>query len=115
MQSIVRQIRERAACSEHQSRTGKPICDCDECLLGYVLPDINWADETPLTICQALNALDEYPFERLEYEAEKRQGKWPVPDRPMCPICDQRVDHLIEGMYEPCCENCAKLEREVKA
>lgn len=77
MQNLIRQQRERAACLEHEGRTGD-IHDCKRCILGYTLPDINWADETPLTICQVYEALDCFNIERLQYEVEKRQGKWGV-------------------------------------
>lgn len=74
MQNIQRQLQEYAKCYE----AGRPLMDCDECVLGYVLPDVSWDDGTPMTLCQSFANHCEYRIERLQYEAEKRQGKWPV-------------------------------------
>lgn len=74
MTNIERQIQEYRACKER----GVACSDCSDCPLGYTLLDINWADEETLTICQVYEALDEYRIERLQYEVEKRQGKWGI-------------------------------------
>jgi len=113
--NLERHVREYRTCIEHKRYTGTQLIPCYECILGHVQSDVTCSNGDPISICGLLDTLSKYTFERLELEAEKRLREFPFIVEPECPICDQRVDHLVQGRYEPCCEHCAKLERGVES